>query len=112
MELTTYCFFTVEHSQAKRVYIRGVADITEPIDDYDKIIKFSHGHEMKSELPPNPFEKGTDEHSLYNELVSSIQSDFESFGDELVFVTDDKKYEYLNHKRYDFYNLDMEKVII
>ena len=110
--MTDYCLFTVEHSQARRVYIRGVADVTAPIEDYDKIIQFYHGSVLKSELPPNPFQKGTDEYSLYNELVTSIEEDFENFGDELVFVTNDKNFEYLNHKRFDFYTLDMEKVII
>ena len=110
--MADYCLFTVEHSKAKRVYIRGVADVTEPIDDYDKIIQFYHGLELKSELPPNPFDKGTDEYSLYSELVSSIEEDFENFGDDLVFVTSDKRYEYLNHKCNDYYNLDMEKVSI
>lgn len=110
--MTDYCLFTVEHSQAKRVYIRGVADVTPPIDDYDKIIRFYHGPELKSELPPNPFNEGTDEYSLYNELVTSIQEEFENFGDELVFVTNDKQFEYMNHKRFEYYALDMEKVII
>ena len=110
--MTDYCLFTVEHSKAKRIYIRGVADVTEPIDDYDKIIQFYHGSELKSELPPNPFEEGSDEHSLYSELISSIEEDFENFADDLVFVTSDKRYEYLNHKTQTYYNLDMEKVII
>lgn len=110
--MADYCLFTVEHSQARRVYIRGVADVTPPIDDYDKIIKYYHGSELKSELPSNPFNEGTVEYSLYNELVTSIKEDFENFGDELVFVTNDKNFEYLNHKRFDFYTIDMEKVII
>lgn len=107
-----YCLFTVEHSRAKRVYIRGMADVTEPIGDYGEIIRFYHGSELKSELPPNPFEKGTDEHSLYSELISSIEEDFENFGDDIVFVTDDNDYVFLNHKTYEHYRIDMEKVII
>lgn len=110
--MTDYCLFTVEHSQAKRIYIRGIADVTEPIDDYNKIVQFYHGNVLKSELPPNPFDEGTDDYSLYNELVTTIEKDFENFADELVFVTNDKHYEFLNHKNYDIYNLDMEKVII
>ena len=110
--MADYCLFTVEHSQAKRVYIRGVADVTEPIDEYGKIIKFYHGSELKSELPPNPFNEGTDEYSLYNELVSSIKEDFENFGDDLVFVTNDSDFEFLNHRGYTDYTIDMEKVII
>ena len=110
--MNAYCLFTVEHSKAKRIYIRGVADVTEPIGDYDKIIQFYYGSELKSELPPNPFEEGTDEHSLYSELVSSIEEDFENFAEDLVFVTSDKRYECLNHRYNDYYNLDMEKVII
>ena len=110
--MTDYCLFTVEHPQAKRVYIRGVADVTEPVDEYDRIIKYYHGSELKSELPPNPFDKGTDEYSLYNELVSSIKEDFENFADEIIFVTNDREFEYLNNKRFEFYTIDMEKVII
>lgn len=57
MQMTDYCLFTVELKGAKRIYIRGVADITEPIDDYDNIIEFYDGNQLKKELPSNPYEK-------------------------------------------------------
>ena len=109
--MTDYCLFTVEHSKARRVYIRGIADISEPIDDYDKIIKFYNGSELQSEMPPNPFEEEAVEHKLYNELTSAIKSDFEDFGDELVFAEVNEEFgthRYLNAKYY----IDKEKVII
>ena len=102
------CLFTVEHLAARRIYIRGVADITEPIDEYDKIIKFYHGSELKSELPPNPYNKGEKDYELYNELLKLIKEEFEELGGELVFAGEFETCHYLDSK----YILDKEKVII
>lgn len=111
ISLTDYCLFTVEHLKARRIYVRGVADITEPIDEYDKIIKFYNGSKLQSELPPNPYKKGEKEYTLFNELKELIQDNFEEIGDELVFAKVGEKlgaYRYLDAK----YHIDKEKVII
>lgn len=107
-----YCFFTIEHPNARRVYIRGVADITEPIDDYKKIIKF--GEYMSKELPSNPFKKECEEYKMFEELKSSIKSHFEEIGDELVFAKENNSEyaKYDNRISTDNYIIDMEKVII
>ena len=110
--MTDYCLFTVEHPSAKRIYIRGIADITEPIDEYHKIISFYDGQVLQSELPENPFTDGSEEYNLFNELISAIKSNFEEFGDELIFATNEEEYEWLNHKKYGLYNLDLQKVVI
>ena len=111
--MTDYCLFTVEHPSARRIYIRGVADITEPIDEYNKIISFYDGSKLQSKLPKNPYEDGSEEQILFNELLSAIKSNFEDFGDELVFATEeDEEYEWLNHKKYGNYNLELHKVVI
>ena len=104
-----YCLFTVEHSEARRIYVRGIADITEPIDNYDKIIKFYHGSKLKPEPPPNPFEKETVEHKLYEELLSEISSKFEDLGDELIFA--DEKPEFCKYLGFRFY-IEKQKVIV
>ena len=106
--MTEYCLFTIEHLDHKRIYVRGVADITEPIDDYDKIIKFYHGAELKSQLPVNPYRKGDKDYKLFEELLELIKSDFEEIGDELVFAEEFQTHKYLDKP----YNLDTEKVII
>lgn len=109
--MTDYCFFTIEHPKARRVYIRGVADITEPVDDYDKIVKF--GDYLSPELPSNPFKKGDKEYDLFEELKSSINEHFESICDELVFAkTNESAAEWENQSYTDYYNLEFEKVII
>lgn len=109
--MTDYCLFTIEHPKASRIYIRGIADITEPIDEYDKIVKFN-GTET-SALPQNPYNKGDKDFDLFNELLSSIKIHFEDICDDLVFA---KKYshknEWDNHHATDDYILNMEKVII
>lgn len=107
-----YCLFTVEHPSAKRIYIRGIADITEPIDEYKKIILFYDGYVLQKELPENHFKYGSEEYKLFNELISAIKSNFDEFGDELIFATDEEEYEWLNHKKYGCYNLDLQKVVI
>lgn len=109
------CLFTVEHPSAKRIYMRGVADITEPIDDYVRIVQFYHGEEwfsLKNGLPPNPYDDGTEEFQLFNELISNIRKNWIDFGDDLVFVTNDEQYLEFNRKKTDYYTLNMEKVII
>ena len=110
--MTDYCLFTIEHPSAKRIYIRGVADITEPIDEYNKIISFYHDSVLRKELPKNPFEVGSEDFNLFNELLTSIQTNFEELGDELVCATDEEEYEWANHKRYGDFNLDLQKVVI
>ena len=110
--MAEYCFFTIEHPNARRVYIRGVVDITEPIGDYKEIIKF--GVYMSKELPANPFKKECEEYKMFEELKSSIISHFEEIGDELVFANENNS-EYAddyNHICTDNYVIDMEKVII
>ena len=84
--MTEYCMFTIEHSEARRIYVRGIADITEPIDDYHKVIKFSNGVKLQSRLPPNPYEAEAVEYELYEELIYEIKSNFDDLGDELVFA--------------------------
>ena len=42
--MTYYCLFTITHPNAERIYIRGVVDITQPIDEYEKIIEFYEGN--------------------------------------------------------------------
>ena len=106
--MTEYCLFTIELTEARRIYIRGVADITEPIDEYDKIIKFYHGSELKSELPPNPFKKEEKEWNLFNELKNIIESDFENIGDEIVFAGLPEISRFVGKN----YQIDKEKVII
>jgi len=112
--MTNYCLFTITHPNAKRIYIRGVADITEPIDEYDKIIEFYEGSELKNSLPKNPHEKGTEDFNLFKELLISIKSRFEDIGDELVFADfiDGKHSEWHNHFVDEDFIIDMEKITI
>ena len=107
--MTDYCLFTVEHGDARRIYIRGIADITEPIDDYDKIIEFYEGNELKNELPSNPYNKGEKDYELFEELLKLIRTQFEEFGDELVFASEEE--EYKKYVTYDW-NLTTKKVTI
>lgn len=111
--MTDYCLFTITHPNAERIYIRGIADITEPIDEYEKIIKFYDDFELKKDLPSNPYENGTEDYRLFEELLSAIWSNFEDIGDELVFAkTKQEEDEWSNHLHTEDYLLDMEKVII
>ena len=111
--MTDYCLFTIEHSDAKRIYVRGVADITEPIDDYDKIVWFRDGAELKSELPPNPYKRGEKEFDLYEDLLKSIKDNFELICDELVFAeTKENETEWNNRHFNDNYYVEFEKVIV
>ena len=107
--MTDYCLFTVELKGARRIYIRGVANITEPVDEYEKIIEFYHGDELKKELPSNPYEPGSDDYKLFERLLEIIRTDFERFGDELVFAKE--KEETLNYMGEDFI-LNIQKVTI
>lgn len=52
--MTDYCLFTATHIAARRIYIRGIADITEPIDEYDKIIEYYDGNELKKNTSFKP----------------------------------------------------------
>lgn len=111
--MADFCLFTIEHPKARRVYIRGVADITQPIDDYDKIIEFQDGGKISSALPQNPFKQGEKEFDLFNELVQAIRTHFEEIGDELVLAkTVEKATEWDNSFHSDNYSLEFEKVII
>ena len=108
------CLFTIEHPKARRIFIRGVADISKPIDDYDKIIKFKDGFKETSELPKNPYIEGETDYNLFEELKSSIATHFEEIGDELVFADeyDSKHSATNNHTSTDEYIIEMEKVIL
>jgi hypothetical protein len=111
--MTDFCLFTIEHSEARRIFIRGVADITEPIDDFDKIIKFYNGTILQHELPPNPYEKNSKDYKLFNELLETIQSNFEEIGSELVFAEEyNPNNELFNKFNNGKYDLNYEKVII
>ena len=108
------CLFTIEHPKARRIYIRGVADITQPVDDYEKIIKFKDGVKVKSELPKNPYNEGELDYNLFEELKTSISNHFEDIGDELVFADqyDSEHSAITNHSLTDEYIIEMEKVIL
>lgn len=109
--MVDYCLFTIEHPKAKRVFIRGVANITEPVDDYKKIVRF--GEYLSPELPSNPFKKEEIEYGLFEELLSSIKTYFKEICDELVFAkTVETANEWENHHSTDNYYLEFEKVII
>lgn len=112
--LMDICMFTIEHPQARRIFIRGVADISKPIDDYSKIIKFKDGIEEKSELPKNPYDKGEPDYKLFEELQTAITNHFEEIGDELVFADEygSENAVYNNHSRTSEYIIEMEKVIL
>lgn len=107
-----YCLFTVEHPEARRVFIRGIADITQPLDDYDKIIKFYENNVLQHKPPKNPFEIDTIEHQLFDELLNFINSDFEHFGDELTDVTNDERYLRYNQRQVGNLRYDLTKVVI
>ena len=109
--MADYCLFTIEHLEARRIYIRGIADITEPIDEYNKIIRFYNGSQLQKELPSNPYKKGEKEYELFNELLEIIKSNFEDICEKLIFAEVNEKFDtntYLNQE----YHLDKEKVII
>lgn len=107
--MTDYCLFTIEHQEARQIYIRGIANITEPIEDYEEIIKFYNGSELQSELPPNPYQKGEKEYQLFNELLNYVESEFEEIGNELVFAKTENEFCRFLGKNY---YLEMEKVIV
>ena len=101
----------MEHPKARRVFIRGVADITEPVDDYSKIVRF--GEYLSPELPANPFKKDDKEYKLFEELKTSIKKHFEAICDELVFAKENNKsHEWENNISTDDYYIEFEKVII
>lgn len=109
--MTDYCLFTIEHPKARRVFIRGVANITEPIDDYKKIVRF--GEYLTPHLPSNPFKKEEKEYELFEELLTSIKTYFEDICDELVFAkTNENAGEWENCSSTDNYYLEFEKVVI
>lgn len=105
--MTDCCIFTIEHAKARRIYIRGVADITEPIDEFENIIRFYNGPELKRELPPNPYESGGEDYRLFEELLEMIRTQFEEIGEELIFA--DEKERFLDYMDYDW-NLTVQKV--
>ena len=110
--MADYCFFTIEHIEAKSVYIRGLMDITEPIDDFKKVIRF--GDYMSKDIPSNPFKKGEKEFDLYEELVSAIKTNFDEICHELVFAKtiDEQDLRWDNHLTGENYYAEYEKVII
>ena len=112
--MTDYCLFTITHPAAERIYIRGVMDITEPIDEYDKITEFYEGKVLKKSLPLNPHESGTEDNKLFKELLSAIESNFEDICDEFVFAktVEEQDLRWDNHLATDDYILDFEKVIV
>lgn len=111
--MTDYCLFTIEHSKASRVYVRGVADITEPIDDYDKIVWFRNGSELQHKIPSNPYKKGDNDFKLYEELVNCIKDNFEAICDELVFAkTNEIATEWENRYSHQNILVEFEKVIV
>lgn len=112
--MTDYCLFTITHPAAERIYIRGVADITEPIDEYEKIIEFYEGNELKKSLPSNTYESGTEDNKLFKELLSAIESNFEEICDEFVFAKtiEEQDLRWDNHLTTEDYVLDFEKVIV
>lgn len=107
-----YCFFTIEHIEAKSVYIRGLMDITEPIDDFKEIIRF--GSDMSGDIPQNPFKKGEKEFDLYEELVSALKTNFDEICHELVFAKTIEEQDLKWDNHYSIGNLvaEFEKVII
>ena len=112
--MTNYCLFTITHPNAKRIYIRGVVDLTEPINEYEKIIEFYEGSDLKNSLPKNPYGKETEDYTLFKELLNSIESRFEDIGDELVFADfiDEEHQEWHNHFVDEDFIIDMEKITI
>lgn len=54
--MTDFCLFSITHPVAERIYIRGVMDMTEHIDEYDQIIEFYTGDELKNIPPSNTYE--------------------------------------------------------
>ena len=114
IHLTSYCLFTIEHTEAKRIYIRGVADITEPIDDYDKIVYFNNGEVLQHHLPDNPYKEGENDFELFKQLLECVKSNFNSICDELVFAKTVKEQDKRYDNRYTTENfvVEFEKVII
>ena len=111
--MTDYCLFTITHPAAERIYIRGVMDITEPIDEYDIITEFYDGNELKNSLPSNPYEPGSEDNKLFGQLLSAIESNFEEICDEFVFAqTDQEADEWHNHRGTEEFVLDFERVIV
>ena len=112
--MTDYCLFTITHPDAQRIYIRGIADITQPIDDYDKIIEFYDGQELKKTLPSNPYKTESEDHRLFEELLSAIESNFEDIGDELVFAktVEEQNLIFDNHFTSEEFLIEMEKVVV
>ena len=110
--MTDYCFFTIEHREAKSVYIRGLMDITKPIDDFKEIVRF--GEYMSKEIPRNPFKKGEKEFDLYEELVSCFKTNFEDICHELVFAKTIDGQDLRWDNRYTIENIvaEYEKVVI
>ena len=107
--MTDYCLFTIELKEARRIYIRGVADITEPIEEYKKIIQFYDGNTLSNELPKNPYEKDTKDYKLFNKLLYFLKTQFEDLGDELVFAEEkETHHKYLTLE----WNLTTQKVIV
>ena len=112
--LTDYCLFTIEHSEARRVFIRGVADITEPIDDFDKIVWFREGNDLQHSLPSNPFNENEEDFELFNQLLECVKANFEDICQELVFAQTVEKADKIfdNHYKSENFIVEFEKVII
>ena len=113
--MTDYCLFTITHPDAKRIYIRGVADITEPVDEYEKIIEFYDDNELKNSPPSNPYEVGSEDYKLFEELLSVLRKYLENIGDDLVFAAsiDDERAKWNNRAEWQgVYIIDMEKISI
>lgn len=111
--MTDYCLFTLTHPEARRIYIRGIADITEPIDEFEKIIQFYDENELANHLPANPYEKGSEDFRLFEELLETIKSHFEDLGVELIFASEEEKsWRYCNPWNNELYDINMKKVVI
>ncbi len=95
------------------IYVRGVADITPPIDEYEKIIEFYDENRLRNVLPKNPYENGSEDYKLFDELLNTIESRFEDIGDELVIAElKCKETEWDNKWADDDFILDMEKITV
>lgn len=87
-------------------------DITEPINEYEKVIEFYESNELKNALPLNPYDHGSEDNKLFKEPLSSIESNFEDICDEFVFAkTNHESDKRDNHLTTEEYILDFEKVI-
>lgn len=104
-----WVLFTVEHQDYSRIYLRGVGVLSDVSEELEHVLFHHDINTLDRKLPPNPYEKGTEDYNLFNELLNFIKSDKGFEGNVLSCISGTEHYRVICQ---DFtgYILDMEVI--